>query len=88
LIAVTFAVVWARYPAPVRVGTFAEYVADPYALPLYTDDPTFFTAFIVLLALAGLPILAGFLQVRHSVKRLEQGSRAPIDARQVPLAGG
>jgi hypothetical protein len=63
-------------------------VANPNALPLYTEDPTFFSAFVILLALAGLPILAGFLQVRHSVKQLERGSRQPIEIRQVPLPGG
>jgi hypothetical protein len=88
LIALTFAVVWARYPAPVRVGTYAEFVANPNALPLYTEDPTFFRAFIILLVLAGLPILIGFLQIRKSVKLLQEGSRQPLEARQVPLPGG
>lgn len=32
LVAITFVIVWARYPAPVRIGTYADYVRDPYAL--------------------------------------------------------
>ena len=31
--AITFAVVWLRYPAPVQVCDYAHFKADPYALP-------------------------------------------------------
>jgi hypothetical protein len=87
LVAITFVIVWARYPAPVRVGTYAEYARDPYALPYYTQDKTFFYCFIVLLLLAGLPLIIGFIQVRLSVKKLQQGSTEPIEASPVPSPG-
>jgi hypothetical protein len=88
LVAATFAVMWARYPAPVRVGTYEQYVRDPNSLPYYTADATFFTAFLVFLAVAGLPLLIGFVQVRRSVKALQRGSQKPIQDSPVPLAGG
>jgi hypothetical protein len=88
LIAVTFAVMWGRYPAPVRVGSYEQYVRDPYSLTYWTDDPTFFTAFLIFLAVAGLPLIIGFVQVRRSVKALQRGSQQPIEDSPVPRSGG
>jgi len=81
--AVTFAVVWARYPAPVRVGTYAEFQRDPYALPTYTQDKTFFYTFIVLLLIAGLPLLIGFINIRKSVKKVSEGSTEQFEGSPV-----
>jgi hypothetical protein len=86
LVAVTFVVMWARYPAPVRVGTYAQYVRDPSSLTYWTDDATFFTAFLIFLAVAGLPLVIGFVQIRRSVKALQRGSREPIEDSPVPPA--
>ena len=86
IVAITFAIVWARYPAPVRVGTYAAYAKDPYKLPYYTEYKTFFYCFLVLLLIAGLPLLIGFIQVRLSVKKLKSGSTEPLEASPVPGA--
>lgn len=86
IVAITFAIVWARYPAPVRVGTYAAFKRNPDALPYYTQDKTFFYCFLVLLLIAGLPLLIGFIQVRLSVKKLKSGSTEPIEASPVPGA--
>jgi len=73
IVAITFAVVWLRYPAPVRVCDYAHFRANPFALPCrdYIEHRPFFYNFIVLLLLAGLPLLIGFIQVRMSVKKLK-----------------
>lgn len=84
LIAVTFVIMWARYPAPVRVGTYEQYIRDPYALTYYKDDQTFFLSFLVFLAVAGLPLIIGFIQVRRSVKALQAGSQGVIQDSPVP----
>lgn len=73
---VTFAVVWLRYPAPVRVGTYEAFRANPDALPYWTEDRMFFLTFIVLLIIAGLPLLIEFLRIRMNVQRLGQPVRA------------
>jgi hypothetical protein len=70
---ITFAIVWLRYPAPVRVGTYAAFRANPNALPYYTEDKPFFYLFIVLLLIAGLPLLIWFIQIRKNVKQLKSG---------------
>ncbi len=76
---VTFAIVWARYPAPVRIGTYAEFIKNPNSLPYYTQDKTFFYTFIVLLLIAGLPLLIGFIRIRMDVKKLKAGSVEPLE---------
>lgn len=75
IVAITFAVVWLRYPAPIQVCDYAHFKADPYALPCrnYIANKPFFYNFIILLLLAGLPLLIGFIQVRMSVKKLKTG---------------
>ncbi len=87
LVALTFVVMWARYPAPVRVGSYEEYVRDPSSLPLWTEDPTFFTSFLIFLAVAGLPLILGFVQVRLSVRALRNGATWPIQDSPVPRVG-
>jgi|PlaIllAssembly_1097288.scaffolds.fasta_scaffold441463_1 hypothetical protein len=86
LVVATFVVMWARYPAPVRVGTYEQYVRDPRSLTWWTDDATFFISFLIFLAIAGLPLVIGFVQVRRSVKALQGGSRDPLDDSPVPSA--
>jgi hypothetical protein len=86
VVVATFVVMWARYPAPVRVGSYAGYVRDPSSLTWWTSDTTFFTAFLIFLAVAGLPLVIGFVQVRRSVKALQRGSRDPIEDSPVPSA--
>jgi hypothetical protein len=77
--AVTFAIFGARYPAPVRIGTYAAFKKDPYALPYITQDTTFFYSFIVLLLLTGLPLLIWFIRIRLSVKKLKSGSTEMVE---------
>jgi hypothetical protein len=74
IVAITFAVVWLRYPAPNQVCDYAHFIADPFALPCrnYLTNKPFFYNFLVLLTLAGLPLVIGFIQVRLSVKKLKQ----------------
>jgi hypothetical protein len=86
LVAATFVVMWARYPAPVRVGSYAQFVRAPSSLTWWTSDATFFTAFLIFLAVAGLPLVIGFVQVRRSVKALQRGQRDSIEDSPVPSA--
>ena len=62
-----------RYPALVQVCDYEHFKANPYVLPCryYIAHKPFFYNFIVLLLLAGLPLLIGFIQVRMSVKNLK-----------------
>ncbi|MBC7909028.1 MAG: hypothetical protein H7Y30_00920 [Pyrinomonadaceae bacterium] len=84
LVAITFIVVWARYPAPVRIGTYEEFKRDPNALPYYTQDKTFFYCFLVLLLIAGLPLLIGFIKSRMEVKQVKAGSIEPLIKSPLP----
>jgi uncharacterized membrane protein len=84
LVAVTFAVMWARYPAPVLVGTYDQYVNNRAAMRYWTEDRTFFITFIVLLLLAGVPLVVGFVKSRMEVKQLRAGDQRPIEATPVP----
>jgi hypothetical protein len=76
IVAITFAVVWLRWPAPIQVCDYAHFKAGPYALPCryYLDHKPFLYNFIVLLLLAGLPLVIGFIQIRLRVKKLKQGA--------------
>jgi hypothetical protein len=67
-------VVWLRYPAPTQVCDYAHFKADPFALPCryYLANKAFLYNFIVLLLLAGLPLVIGFIRIRMSVKKLKQ----------------
>jgi hypothetical protein len=85
LMAVTLVYVWARYPAPVRVGSYEQYVRDPSSLTFFTHDATFFTSFSILLVIAGLALIGGFVQIRRSVKALQRGEQEPILDSPVPL---
>lgn len=73
IVAITFAVVWLRYPAPNQVCDYAHFKADPFALPCrnYLTNKPFFYNFLVLLTLAGLPLVIGFIQIRLRVKKLK-----------------
>jgi hypothetical protein len=84
LIVVTFAYLWSRYPAFVRLGSYEQYVRDARALPYITEDITFFVAFLVLLVIAGAPLLFGFIGIRRSVKALERGEPEPLQDNPVP----
>jgi hypothetical protein len=89
LIVITFIVMWARYPAPVVVGTYEQYVNGHNVPPMryWTEDRTFFTCFIVLLLLAGVPLLVGFLQARREAKQIKSGDDRPIETSPVPGGG-
>jgi hypothetical protein len=86
LIVITFIVMWARYPAPVVVGTYAQYAAGANVPPMrwWTEDRAFFTCFIVLLLLAGLPLVYFFIRSRMEVKQLRAGDQRPVEATPVP----
>ncbi|HWS56500.1 MAG TPA: hypothetical protein VN228_20345 [Pyrinomonadaceae bacterium] len=83
----SFAVFFARYPAPARLGSYAAFRADPDALPWVTEDRTFFVTFLILLALTGLPILVTFLLTRREVGELRRGSTRPTEAAPAGGAG-
>ncbi len=84
VVAVTFAVMFARYPAPVRVGSYEQYVRDPSSLTFFTDDATFFTSFLIFLAVAGLPLIIGFVHIRLAARALRLGASWPIEDSPVP----
>jgi len=84
LMVVTFAYVWARYPAFVRLGSYEQYARDPRALPYITEDTTFFIAFLALLVIAAAPLVFGFFGIRRSVKALEKGAPEPLQDNPVP----
>ncbi len=84
LVAISFGIFWARYPAPARIGTYAEFKRDPNALPYFTEDKTFFYCFLVLVVLTGLPLVIGFIKARMEVKQVKAGSIEPLIASPLP----
>lgn len=68
----TCGLVFARWPAPIRLGTHSAFQKDPTALPYVWQDSTFFVAFWVLSAYCAVPILVWFVQVRKDVNTMRR----------------
>jgi hypothetical protein len=62
----TLAILFGRWPAPVRLGSVAAFRADPHALPYIWQDATFFGFFLLLLAYCGVPYVVIFFRFRRS----------------------
>ncbi|MDQ2921176.1 MAG: hypothetical protein M3R52_06165 [Acidobacteriota bacterium] len=71
---ITFAIFFLRYPAPVRVGSYAAFKANPNSLPFVTEDKTFLFAFVVLLLVDVVPLVIWFIQIRTKVRQVRQAS--------------
>lgn len=70
VLAVTLAVFLGRWPAPIRLGSHAEFVRDPSAMPYVWDDPTFFASFCWILAYTALPLAIWSVRTWHARRRL------------------
>lgn len=53
----TVVLVLARWPAPVRLGTYRQFARDPSAMPYVWQEPTFFVSFWVLTVCCALPLV-------------------------------
>jgi hypothetical protein len=63
----TVILVFARWPAPVRLGAYADFARAPDALPYIWQDTTFFVSLCVLTAYCAVPLGAlGWLAYRES----------------------
>jgi hypothetical protein len=71
VLAVTMALVLGHWPAPIRLGSHAEFVRDPSAMPYVWQDPAFFVSFCWILAYTALPL--GIWCIRIWRSRLELG---------------
>ena len=68
VLALTIVLLFARWPAPVRLGSYADFAHDASALPYIWQDATFFVSFCVLTAYCGIPLaVLAWLAHRESV---------------------
>jgi hypothetical protein len=84
VVAITVAIVFGwRYPAPVRIGSYADFQTAPDRLMFLTDDQAFFTTFAILTLIASLPLVIAFIQVRLSVSKLKRSAKAEVSTAKV-----
>lgn len=67
VLAITVVIVFIQWPGYVRLGSYAQFHSDPYALPYIWQDTTFFIVFIVLLVYCLAPLVVFFIKVRREV---------------------
>ena len=60
VLAVTMIIYLGKWPAPVRVGSVAQFRADPLSLPLIWQNQEFFHIYLILLAYNAIPIILAF----------------------------
>ena len=65
VLAITGLIVFIRWPAPMRLGTFSQFHSDPTSLPFIWQDSTFFITFVVLLVYCIIPLIVFFFRVRR-----------------------
>ncbi len=65
----TVALVLGRWPAPVRLGSYEEFRADPGSLPYIWEDRIFFTTFWVLLFICIVPMVTWYIQACRDARR-------------------
>lgn len=74
----TIILVFARWPAPVRLGSYADFARDPEALPYIWQDTTFFVSLCALTAYCAIPLgVLGWLAYRESAS-LRKGRSSAI----------
>jgi hypothetical protein len=67
VIAATALVLLARWPAPIRLGTYRDFVADADHLPYVWQDGTFFLSFCALTTYCAVPLLVLAIRARREV---------------------
>jgi hypothetical protein len=73
VLAVTVGIVIAQWPAPIRLGSHAEFVRDPSALPYVWQDSAFFVSFCWILAYTTVPLAIWCVRIWQSRQRLASG---------------
>ena len=58
-----------RWPAPVRLGSYAGFNDDPSGLPYVWEDRPFFVTFWVMLFMCIVPVVIWYIQVRREAGR-------------------
>jgi len=67
VIAATAMVLLARWPAPIRLGTYHDFVANADHLPYVWQDGTFFLGFCALTSYCAVPLLVLAIQARKEI---------------------
>ncbi|MDH3892386.1 MAG: hypothetical protein OEV49_15030 [candidate division Zixibacteria bacterium] len=63
--AVTTVIFLIKWPAPIRLGSAAQFQTDPNAMPYIWQDTQFFVMFLALLAYCAVPYVVVFFRVRR-----------------------
>jgi hypothetical protein len=71
VLVLTVGLVLVRWPAPIRLGSYAEFKSDPGALPNTWQNTPFAITFWILLAVCAIPMIIWLIQVRKSVKAID-----------------
>jgi hypothetical protein len=67
ILLVTGVLLFARWPAPVRLGSYHDFVGRPEGLPYVWEDGTFFMSFCTLTLYCAVPLAVfGLLAYRES----------------------
>jgi len=74
VLAATAALVAWHWPAPIRLGSHAEFARDPSAMPYVWQDSSFFVSFCWILAYTALPLAIWSVHIWRSRRQL--GSRS------------
>lgn len=73
VLAVTMAGFLGHWPAPIRLGSHAEFVRDPSAMPYVWQDPAFFASFCGILIYTALPLGIWCMRIWQGRRRLGRG---------------
>jgi hypothetical protein len=65
VLAVTILIVFAQWPAPVRLGTVSQFQSDPTGLPFIWQHNTFFIMLVILSVYSALPLIVLFFRIRR-----------------------
>ncbi len=66
----TLGLVLVRWPAPIRLGSYAAFESNPNNLPYIWQNWNFFFSFWMITAYCALPLVIWFIQIRRSVKEM------------------
>ncbi len=71
---ITLVVVVVQWPAPIRLGSYAEFERDPASLPYIWQDRGFFVSFWAITGYCTVPLVVWFVQIRRRERKTSNSS--------------
>ncbi len=69
VLAITIVIYLIQWPAPIRLGSVAQFRADPYSLPFIWQNSQFFSMFMALLTYCAIPVVVAFFYLRQEERK-------------------